>query len=206
VIFAVSSLLRISRERIPWSWSVILTWGGLRGALPMVLALSLPLSFPHRDLLVTMTFGVVVISILVHGLTVSRFLTWLGIVTGHEARETYEFLKGKLQAANAALTDIERLGRGRLKDEGVLSEIQREYETMIQRGEERLGSLRIDRKQLEREEMQRARRELLLVERNHLLDSFHRGMLSQRAYERLLEDVDTRLLQVETAEDEPPSP
>jgi CPA1 family monovalent cation:H+ antiporter len=206
VIFAVSSLLRISRERIPWSWSVILTWGGLRGALPMVLALSLPPSFPHRDLLVTMTFGVVVISILVHGLTVSRFLTWLGIVTGHEARETYEFLKGKLRAANAALTDIERLGRGRLKDDGVLSELQREYETMIQRGEERLGSLRIDRNQLRREEIQRARRELLLVERNHLLDSFHRGMLSQRVYERLLEDVDARLLQLETAGDEPESP
>ena len=45
VIFGASSLLRRTRERIPWAWSVILTWGGLRGALPMVLVLSLPEGF-----------------------------------------------------------------------------------------------------------------------------------------------------------------
>jgi CPA1 family monovalent cation:H+ antiporter len=202
VIFGVSSLLKTSRERIPWSWSVILTWGGLRGALPMVLALSLPRTFPHRDLLVTMTFGVVIISILVHGLTVSRFLKWLGIVTGGEARETYEFLKGKLRAAHAALSDIEQLERGRFKDEGVLTELQKEYEVMIRRDEEALGSMKIDRKQLRMEELQRARRQLLLTERKHLLEAFHQGMLSQRAYDRLLEDVDARLLQLETGGDE----
>ena len=202
VIFGVSSLLKTSRERIPWSWSVILTWGGLRGALPMVLALSLPRTFPHRDLLVTMTFGVVIISILVHGLTVSRFLKWLGIVTGGEARETYEFLKAKLRAAHAALSDIEQLERGRFKEEGVLSELQKEYEVMIRRDEEALGSMKIDRKQLRMEELQRARRQLLLAERKHLLEAFHQGMLSQRAYDRLLEDVDARLLQLETGEDE----
>ena len=54
--------------------------------------------------------------------------------------------------------------------------------------------------------MQRARRQLLLVERKHLLDSFHQGMLSQRVYERLLEDVDARLLRLETDEEEPMSP
>ena len=88
----------------------------------------------------------------------------------------------------------------------MLSDLQREYETMIQQGEERLNSLRIDREQLRREEMQRARRQLLLVERKHLLDSFHQGMLSQRVYERLLEDVDARLLRLETDEEEPMSP
>lgn len=198
VIFGVSSLIRNSRERIPWSWSVIMTWGGLRGALPMVLALSLPRSFPHRELLVTMTFGVVIISILVHGLTVSRFLAWLGIVTGGEARETYEFLQGKLRAANAALADIERLGRSSTKDGAVLSDLKAEYETMIQRSEEEIGSLSIDREQLHKEEMQRARRQMLLVERNHLLEAFHEGLLSQEVYEKLIEDVDARLLEMET--------
>jgi CPA1 family monovalent cation:H+ antiporter len=198
VIFGVSSVLRTSRERVPWSWSVILTWGGLRGALPMVLALSLPRSFPHRDLLVTMTFGVVIISILVHGLTISHFLKWLGIVRGGEAGETYEFLRGKLRAAHAALSNIDQLERGRLKNEGVLSELHEEYEDMIRRSEEELNSLKIDRKQLQREELESARRQLLLTERKHLLEAFHQGMLSQRVYEKLLEDVDARLLQLET--------
>jgi CPA1 family monovalent cation:H+ antiporter len=199
VIFGVSSMLRASRERIPWSWSVIMTWGGLRGALPMVLVLSLPQSFPHRDLLVTMTFGVVIISILVHGVTVSRLLKWLGIVTGGEARMNYEFLKGKLRAAYAALSDIERLERGHLKNKGVLSDLHEEYEAMIRHDEEELDSLEIDRKQLRAEEMENLRRQLLLTERKHLLEAFHQGMLNQRVYEKLLEDVDARLLQLETA-------
>jgi monovalent cation:H+ antiporter, CPA1 family len=52
----------------------------LRGALSMVLALSLPYNFPNRELLVTLTFGVVVLSILVQGLTMQRLLTRVGIV------------------------------------------------------------------------------------------------------------------------------
>jgi CPA1 family monovalent cation:H+ antiporter len=206
VIFGVSAIFRNSRERIPWSWSAVLTWGGLRGALPMVLALSLPQSFAHRDLLVTMTFGVVIISILEHGLTLSRLLAWLGIVAGHEARESYEFLQGKLRAASAALTGLEQLGPGGPREGSVLAALRQEYEDMIRDGEEEMGSLRIDREQLRKEEMQRARRQLLLVERKHLLESFHQGLLSQRIYERLLEDVDARLLELETGDgrdDEP---
>ena len=202
VIFGASWIFRMSRERIPWSWSVILCWGGLRGALPMVLALSLPPNFVHRDLLVTMTFGVVTISILLHGVTVSPLLKLLGIVSGREARETYEFLRGKLKAANAVLADIEQLGRGRLKDDSVLSDVEREYETVIQSGKEQLGSLDIDLEQLRKEEVQRARRQWLLVERKHVLEEFHQGMLSQQVYQKLLEDIDARLLHLETDEED----
>lgn len=49
----------------------ILTWGGLRGGISVALALSLP-SGPERDALVTITYVVVVFSILVQGLTISR--------------------------------------------------------------------------------------------------------------------------------------
>ena len=198
VIFGVSSVLRISRERIPWSWSVILAWGGLRGALPMVLALSLPQSFAHRELLVTMTFGVVILSILVHGLSVSQLLERLGIVTGGEAREAYEFWKGKVRAAHAALSDMERLEWLRPEEKGVLSDLQEEYRAMIQHGEQELGSLQIDRELLRAEERQSAMRQLLLTEKKHVLEAFHQGLLSQRAYERLVEDVDARLLKLET--------
>ena len=56
----------------------MLTWGGLRGALSMVLALGLPPEFPRRDLLVTMTFGVVLVSILIQGATAGPLLRALG--------------------------------------------------------------------------------------------------------------------------------
>jgi CPA1 family monovalent cation:H+ antiporter len=46
----------------------------------MVLVLTLPATFPFRDLLVAMTFGVAVLSILVHGLTMRWLLGRLEIV------------------------------------------------------------------------------------------------------------------------------
>ena len=47
----------------------ILTWGGLRGGISVALALSIPAS-PERDLIVPVTYVIVVLSILVQGLTV----------------------------------------------------------------------------------------------------------------------------------------
>lgn len=51
----------------------ILTWGGLRGGISVALALSLPPG-SSRDALVTITYAVVVFSILVQGLTINRVL------------------------------------------------------------------------------------------------------------------------------------
>lgn len=79
MIYLGCALLRLTRERFPWRWSAVLTWGGLRGALPMVLVLSLPKDFAQRELLVSMTFGVALLSILVQGLTMSGFLRRLGL-------------------------------------------------------------------------------------------------------------------------------
>jgi CPA1 family monovalent cation:H+ antiporter len=49
----------------------ILTWGGLRGGLSVALALSLPADM-HRDLFVTITYMVVIFSIIVQGLTIGK--------------------------------------------------------------------------------------------------------------------------------------
>ncbi len=54
----------------------ILTWGGLRGGISIALALSLPVG-AERDVLLAITYGVVVFSILVQGLTISPYLKML---------------------------------------------------------------------------------------------------------------------------------
>ena len=66
------SLLRFVRKFSPRVIR-ILTWGGLRGGISVALALSLPKG-PERDLILTMTYAVVVFSIAVQGLTLKRVL------------------------------------------------------------------------------------------------------------------------------------
>jgi CPA1 family monovalent cation:H+ antiporter len=58
----------------------VLWWGGLRGALGLALALSLPESLPLRDVMVVATFAVVAFSIVVQGLTMPLLLRALGFM------------------------------------------------------------------------------------------------------------------------------
>ncbi len=51
----------------------ILTWGGLRGGISVALALSIP-NVPERDILIAVTYLIVVFSILVQGMTVGRLV------------------------------------------------------------------------------------------------------------------------------------
>ncbi len=62
---------------------LVLAWSGLRGALTVTLALALPPEAPERDLLVAMSFGVVLFTLLVQGMTLPLLLRKLGLVHAH---------------------------------------------------------------------------------------------------------------------------
>ncbi len=61
------------RKRFPDHLVKILTWGGLRGGISVALALSLPAGF-ERDVLLLMTYVIVLFSIVVQGLTVGGLI------------------------------------------------------------------------------------------------------------------------------------
>ncbi len=58
----------------------VLWWGGLRGALGLALALSLPASLPYHDEVLIATFGVVCFSVVLQGLTMPLLLKRLGFL------------------------------------------------------------------------------------------------------------------------------
>jgi Na+:H+ antiporter len=197
VVIAGRALLGFTRERFPWRWSIVLTWGGLRGALPMVLVLSLPPSFAQRQLLVSMTFGVAVLSILVHGLTMSGLLRALGLMKKPAERAEYELRHGRLQAAAAALAELDQLSRMHVAPPEILAEVRAEYTGAVKSAEQELRKLTAGERELGEREAQRIRRHLLLTERDRVMQAFNAGTIGRPSQESLLADIDARLLSLE---------
>jgi len=77
------TLLRYRREFSPHAIK-ILTWGGLRGGISVALALSIPAS-PEREIILSITYCVVIFSILVQGLTIGKLIKWSAKVMPSEA-------------------------------------------------------------------------------------------------------------------------
>jgi CPA1 family monovalent cation:H+ antiporter len=74
-----------STWRVPLAEQHFLWWAGLRGALALALALSLPDSTPYRDEILVGAFGVVAFSTLAQGLTAGLVLNALGLDRKKEA-------------------------------------------------------------------------------------------------------------------------
>jgi CPA1 family monovalent cation:H+ antiporter len=79
-VYPISLAFLRTRWRITFPEQHILWWGGLRGALGLALALSLPSTLPLRDEILVVTFAVVGFSIVVQGLTMPLLLRRLGFL------------------------------------------------------------------------------------------------------------------------------
>src|SRR5579863_1735599 len=67
----------------PWQWSFLLAYVGVRGVVSLAAALAIPLftasgaPFPDRDLILFVTFGVIVVTLIGQGLLLSPLVRWL---------------------------------------------------------------------------------------------------------------------------------
>jgi CPA1 family monovalent cation:H+ antiporter len=63
---------------MPLAWLHVLFWAGLRGAVAVAMALSLPVDFPQRAILQEITFGIVLFTLLVQGTTAEWVIERVG--------------------------------------------------------------------------------------------------------------------------------
>jgi CPA1 family monovalent cation:H+ antiporter len=197
IVFAGSALVARGTQRIPYAWQAVLSWGGLRGGLSMVLALSLPRGFPNRELLIATTFGVVLLSILIQGLTMAPVLRYLGVARPQMARTAYDRTRGELKASQAALTELDQMLRTGQADRAGLERLRSDYQARLESAQGELQELRGQYAELHAEDLRRARRHLLMVEKTQTIEALQQGLLSREAYERLLADIDERLFRLD---------
>ena len=77
-IYPLCALFARSRLKVDLRHQHVLFWGGLRGALALALALSLPDDLPHQNVIVVITFAVVAFSVFAQGLTITPLMRRLG--------------------------------------------------------------------------------------------------------------------------------
>ena len=88
IVYGLCPISATKELPIPMSWRHLLFWGGLRGALCMALALSLPFNFAGRDEIINMTYGVVLFTLLIQGLTMEPLVKLLGASESSDTQVT----------------------------------------------------------------------------------------------------------------------
>jgi CPA1 family monovalent cation:H+ antiporter len=197
-IFLTAPLIGRMDEPLPKSWQGVLFWGGIRGAICMVLALSLPKDVPLRQLMLAMIFAVVIFTLLVQGLSIKTLLLRLGLIK-LAPQEEYEMRKGEVYALGRAQLELEQMvGRG------IVS--RKNYEVLAPRLHDRLKELHLDLDKMAADhqdavagELQSARERLLHAEKDGVKDAYLAGIISERVMKKLLSRADERLHDLDTA-------
>jgi CPA1 family monovalent cation:H+ antiporter len=95
-------------RRGTWRERTVGGWAGMRGAVSLAAALALPIDFPARDQLLFITFGVILATLVLQGLTLPAVIRWAGVHDdGAEAREELLARRRATEAALARLDELE---------------------------------------------------------------------------------------------------
>jgi CPA1 family monovalent cation:H+ antiporter len=179
---------------IPSKWRHVLFWGGLRGAIALALALSLPAAMgEHRNTLTLMTFSVVLFTLLFQGILMESLLRRLGLITISEAQIEYQQRHARAIAARSGFEHVERLHKIGLVSNHTWEKIR---PTILERVKALTSAVQEALQgapELEAGELITARRESLRAQRNTLSSLRSDGVISQETYEQLVAEVDIAL-------------
>ena len=194
-------IFRSIREREPDTTVGLVTivaWSGMRGIVSLAAALALPLTiagdkpFPHRNLIIFLTFCVIFSTLVIQGLSLRPLIKWLGIKPDSQEHEVEQ--KARLSIASAIIEHIEENYSLALSDD-VLNQIKSKYEIRIQRMRQDEVKRKLDEKTIL--EFQRIQQALLVRERRALLEMRRKGEISEEALRKIEYELDleeTRLM------------
>ncbi|HEV7715183.1 MAG TPA: Na+/H+ antiporter [Steroidobacteraceae bacterium] len=182
-----------------WQWPFILAFTGIRGIVSLAAALAIPLvtasgqTFPNRDLILFLTFSVILVTLVVQGLMLPAVIRWLGLANAgrqeHEADRAEEFA-ARRQAIEAAMARVEEIGAERGLSDEVLKPLRSRHRERLRHMEHRSNDDASHRAIVElHDEL-----ELLLIdaERQLINDLYRRGELKDEGRRRIERELDLR--------------
>jgi monovalent cation:H+ antiporter, CPA1 family len=180
-------------KNIPPKWKHILYWGGLRGAIVLALVFSIPVDFPGRERLLAMTFGVVLFTLLVQGLSMDWLVKKMQLINRAESQDEYERRHARFVANRSASDHLEKMSQEGLLSAHIwqqMNPIFKKRETVLVAS---LKEILSDNPSVETEELDTARLEALRVQRATLGSLLRDGVISDEIYGELVHEVDEAL-------------
>jgi Na+/H+ antiporter len=178
----------------PGRASVILGWAGMRGAVSLAAALALPLTtdagdpFPNRELVIFLTFGVILASLVVQGLSFPALLRLIGLED--EGRTEKEENKARIYATEAALARLEELADEEWVRDDTLERVRAMFNFRRQRFRSRFDPESDGQIESRSLNYQRLLRELLIAERDAVFDLRRQRRIDDLVMRRVIRDLD----------------
>jgi monovalent cation/hydrogen antiporter len=194
-VFAVLNAPKwVARRMSSWRGAVFLSWGGMRGGLSLAAALALPLQtdagapFPGRDLILFLTFSVIVATLVGQGLTLPLVIRLLGLED--DGTDDREDAKARIRAAEAALARLEELASEDWVRDDTAERMRGLYRFRNDRFRARFDDGDDGEIESRSQDYQRLRRELLAAERDAIVELRRSGVISNDAWLRITRDLD----------------
>jgi CPA1 family monovalent cation:H+ antiporter len=189
------------RETMPPPRNVlIIGWAGMRGVVSLAAALALPLNtdsgapFPERDLVIFLTFSVILATLVGQGLTLPLLIRWLGV--GDDGSVAHEELHAREAAVGAALSRLDELAEewpGHLELIDHLRE-RHQHATEHLDHDHESGEVPKDQEAIEHAIIQRA---VIDAQRLAVIDLRDRGVISDEAVRVVVRGLDLEELRAE---------
>jgi len=187
---------RDSYLRSPWRERLVMGWSGTRGAVSLAAALAIPLRtasgdpFPGRDLIIFLTFSVILATLVLQGLTLSPLIKSLRLKSDGES-DTIRELEARLQAAHAALGRLEQLCESEKVPLRSQERMREFYEERIRRYTAGLEARGTTDEYAESSAAWRSwRRDLISAERSAVVGLRDAGAISPEIMRRIERDLD----------------